>query len=148
MPTAWLESLSTPLVRKIKKKKSTLSALLSRTTPQVPSTLSSRDCSSDTYLMQPHAAIQLRKPSPGYFWSRGTPFFCVPAIPAQGIKAYKAAQDSWKGHLLFSMCKQMLFFRKMHNSLPACMLLDLSSLSFFFFLPSFLLLYVLMWAKK
>lgn len=67
----------------------------------------------------------------------GEHFFCVPAIPAQGIKACKAAQDGWKGHLLLSMCKQMLFFfRKMHNTLPACMLLDLS-LSLFLFSSQF-----------
>lgn len=68
----------------------------------------------------------------------GEHFFCVPAIPAQGIKACKAAQDGWKGHLLLSMCKQMLFFfRKMHNTLPACMLLYLSLSLFLFFFPVF-----------
>lgn len=67
----------------------------------------------------------------------GEHFFCVPAIPAQGIKACKAAQDGWKGHLLLSMCKQMLFFLGKCTTpfQPACCFISLSL--FFFFSSQF-----------
>lgn len=102
----------------------------------MPSTLSSRDCSSDTYLMQPHAAIQLGKPSPGYFWSWGTLFLC--ACYSSTVNKSLQSSTGWlEGTFaIIHVQTNAFFFRKMHNTLPACMLLDLS-LSLFLFSSQF-----------
>lgn len=103
----------------------------------MPSTLSSRDCSSDTYLMQPHAAIQLGKPSPGYFWSRGTLFLCA-CYSSTGNKSLQSSTGWLEGTFaIIHVQTNAFFFRKMHNTLPDLHAALSLSLSFSFFFPVF-----------